>query len=600
MSYRKRKQLRVDDRKRDVPLEREGCSRDSYLLVIEWVVDLCFPAKTQRMFAWRSHWFPRGRPVTFLSWCTSTLPFKRTASSNAVAYLSAGDESRDVAVTHLFYFGDEFGVNMIRDRNKASAASSNGARVHRPCSPTALSRAEKGYSAKSNKGKRRRHDPLATSTLMGFVGPLERARIRRFLFQLRKNPRKRRLVIAGVVMAVLVLLIWLFLVTRYYVFSSASLKAAPDILLSRKTTESTKSIKIPGDHSAHVVYPHDTSHKKKIFGSKKDDGPKQRKSSAASNVAQMEILLESVKNLHRSDGQDGIKLPSQDFWGEDDYADFGGLQIRFFGEVGGKRHIMRDEEDFYDPPPLHVPDPPFDDDMDTYYYFDDDIQRAVDVNYEEDGSRNETKICRRISEHRYNFQNCNDFHHIDPLDPASQIQYLASGGYRDVFSVVNPLPGDQLEKVAIKDTTYHHAMGYEDIEFVRMDAIVAERLTASPRIYDIYGYCGFGVLSEFFHHGDIEKDVSGGDDGYMDLADLEDKDGVKPQNDLTGIQKLVLALEMAESVADLHGYPGGVIIHDDIQLSQWLFNEDKTRLKLNDFNRAEFPQFDEEQMEYCR
>ena len=39
----------------------------------------------------------------------------------------------------------------------------------------------------------------------------------------------------------------------------------------------------------------------------------------------------------------------------------------------------------------------------------------------------------------------------------------------------------------------------------RMDALIAERLTTSPRIYDIYTMCGLGIISEYFPHGDMEE-----------------------------------------------------------------------------------------------
>jgi serine/threonine protein kinase len=132
-----------------------------------------------------------------------------------------------------------------------------------------------------------------------------------------------------------------------------------------------------------------------------------------------------------------------------------------------------------------------------------------------------------------------------------------------------------------------------------MDAIVAERLSSSPRTFDLFGFCALSILSEYFYHDDIESVVAPGS-GYMKAKDLHDEDELKPQNDLTAPQKLALALEMAEGLADLHGYSGGLIIHDDVQLSQYLFNEDKSVLKLNDFNRAEFAFWDEANQEYCR
>lgn len=137
----------------------------------------------------------------------------------------------------------------------------------------------------------------------------------------------------------------------------------------------------------------------------------------------------------------------------------------------------------------------------------------------------------------------------------------------------------------------------ENFEFVRMDAMVAERLTASPRIYDIYGYCGMSIISEYFPHGDMEKvaELTGGT-----TQDMPPGAPLIPGNDLTPIEKLTISLQMAEALADLHGSSGGVITHQDIQLSQYLWNADQTIIKLNDFNRAEFMLFDEDHQRYCK
>lgn len=51
--------------------------------------------------------------------------------------------------------------------------------------------------------------------------------------------------------------------------------------------------------------------------------------------------------------------------------------------------------------------------------------------------------------------------------------------------------------------------------------------------------------------------------------------------------KLQVALEIAESLAELHGFAGGVIVHGDVQLGQWLQQESTNgRLVLGDFNLA--------------
>ena len=87
-------------------------------------------------------------------------------------------------------------------------------------------------------------------------------------------------------------------------------------------------------------------------------------------------------------------------------------------------------------------------------------------------------------------------------------------------------------------------------------------------------------------------------DGYTKQEDLNDKDDVRPQNDYTPIEKLEFGLAMAESLAVLHGYVGGLIVHDDVQLCQWLRTRDG-RLVLGDFNRAQIMDWNEEKGEYC-
>jgi hypothetical protein len=138
-------------------------------------------------------------------------------------------------------------------------------------------------------------------------------------------------------------------------------------------------------------------------------------------------------------------------------------------------------------------------------------------------------------------------------------------------------------------------------EFVRMDALIMERLTASPRIVDIYGHCGVTVLTEFLP---VELD------GYAvpfqsktrqtNKINLQrEKNYVIPLNEINITQKLDITLQMAEAIADLHGFEDGVIVHDDIQLVQYLFSGEN-KIKLNDFNRGELMLYDEQKGAYCR
>mmetsp|Transcript_60308 Transcript_60308/g.72499 ORF Transcript_60308/g.72499 Transcript_60308/m.72499 type:complete len:331 (-) Transcript_60308:20-1012(-) len=221
--------------------------------------------------------------------------------------------------------------------------------------------------------------------------------------------------------------------------------------------------------------------------------------------------------------------------------------------------------------------------QENYYAYDDDFVRQVNL----PGVR----ACRRTSWHKMNFPNCNNFHDINFLREEN-MKYLGHGYYRDVFGI-----RILKETVVFKTHSLYMRYKHERLEQVRIDALVMERLTSAPNIVDIYGFCGFSVLTEALTVELQEKIVPGS--GYIEQSDLHDEKELKPQNSYTGKEKLEMALEMAEAIASLHGFKDGVIVHDDIQLCQFLRNKAGV-MKLNDFNRAEIMLFDEEKGEYCR
>lgn len=99
-----------------------------------------------------------------------------------------------------------------------------------------------------------------------------------------------------------------------------------------------------------------------------------------------------------------------------------------------------------------------------------------------------------------------------------------------------------------------------------MDALVSERFTSSPLIVDIYGYCGLSMMSEYMPLGDLRNHVMPNSARSVKV-ELDDSEPVDPWNSFSGTEKLTLSLLMAEAIALLHGYKGGVIVHDDIQVS---------------------------------
>ena len=217
------------------------------------------------------------------------------------------------------------------------------------------------------------------------------------------------------------------------------------------------------------------------------------------------------------------------------------------------------------------------DSMDAYYAFDDDHVRH--------------KRCRRVSWHRYYHPNCNVVHEAFMLEAAAGFQYIDHGFFRDVFSLTDDTGEESIIKVL---RLKKHDVDYESLEYVRMDALVMERLTASPRIVNMYGHCATSVYTESLP-GEIEKNAV--PHSHMKQRDVDKNFG--PQNDWSPELKLSLALGFAEALADLHGFKDGVIVHDDVQLCQFLTDKNGN-LKLNDFNRAEVMLYDENRGEYCK
>ena len=98
----------------------------------------------------------------------------------------------------------------------------------------------------------------------------------------------------------------------------------------------------------------------------------------------------------------------------------------------------------------------------------------------------------------------------------------------------------------------------------RRDALSMERLTSSPNIIDIYGYCANTVWTEFVPNR---------------LDEVMSKMS-QPETKL-----LDTTMQMAQSLKDLHSYD---IIHADITPKQFLVTADLQTVKLNDFNRCRF------------
>ena len=118
-------------------------------------------------------------------------------------------------------------------------------------------------------------------------------------------------------------------------------------------------------------------------------------------------------------------------------------------------------------------------------------------------------------------------------------------------------PGSRASSGVLKTIRWGFPESYKNIQTVLRDALVMERLSASPRIVDIYGHCGTSVWVEAIPN-EVEEFIVPGD-GYIEQEDLHDEHNLNPQNPYTAEEKLDIALAMAESLADLHGFKNGIM-----------------------------------------
>jgi hypothetical protein len=198
-----------------------------------------------------------------------------------------------------------------------------------------------------------------------------------------------------------------------------------------------------------------------------------------------------------------------------------------------------------------------------------DLDRALYIEPSEAIEDYRTKCVRPSFKLKY-YPNCNAVHEValdrdynperaadhDVVDDSNEDTfYISHGFFRDVW-VVHELNVDV--KSILKTSRYRHSFRQGIYINVLNDATVMERLTKSPRIVDIYGHCGTSVWVEPLSF-EVEEVIVPGDGFIKDPKDLEDEVDVNPKNHYTTEEKLKMALAMAESLADLHGYSEGVM-----------------------------------------
>mmetsp|Transcript_10335 Transcript_10335/g.23177 ORF Transcript_10335/g.23177 Transcript_10335/m.23177 type:complete len:546 (-) Transcript_10335:2253-3890(-) len=189
------------------------------------------------------------------------------------------------------------------------------------------------------------------------------------------------------------------------------------------------------------------------------------------------------------------------------------------------------------------------------------------------------------------YPSCNQVFEFDMSEPYitgsdgmayENFRIVNNGYWRDV-SMVREWDG---HKMAVKTMRYEHEFEARNYDRHRKDALASDRLTSSPYVANIYGYCGNSGVFDYANDGDIDMLI------WADDSDDQPK--------LTKFQKLDLALQMSRGIAAAHNVDRegqASFSHTDISPGQFILIDGI--YKLNDFNRARLIMWNKEKDEPC-
>lgn len=184
------------------------------------------------------------------------------------------------------------------------------------------------------------------------------------------------------------------------------------------------------------------------------------------------------------------------------------------------------------------------------------------------------------------YPTCNDFHGMDALSSLrDQELWMLSlkGFWRFAWEVVENRTASFQQEQEHHHRDYKHDGSYvlrtfklehdyeeQYFENNRVDAIAMERLTKSPFVINMYGFCGMSVTTEF---------------AGQRVAEVVDK--------VSWLKKLELAQMISQGVDDVHSIDGGdgddhqiSLVHNDLNFGNILIGKNHSRPLINDFNIA--------------
>lgn len=162
------------------------------------------------------------------------------------------------------------------------------------------------------------------------------------------------------------------------------------------------------------------------------------------------------------------------------------------------------------------------------------------------------KICLPMAKWmKASYPNCNSVHEIDvqlgvssiTYDDEEDVKFLGQGWFRDTWKYVNDV-SDGSPPVVLKTLRIEREFLDEYFDLHRRDAVAMERLTFSPYVINVHGYCGQSAINE------LAQGIMGGK--ITNLEQLDRRLRGKEEDPQALLLKLQLATKVSLGMAHVH------------------------------------------------
>ncbi|CAB9516381.1 STYKc [Seminavis robusta] len=207
------------------------------------------------------------------------------------------------------------------------------------------------------------------------------------------------------------------------------------------------------------------------------------------------------------------------------------------------------------------------------------------------------------------FPTCSNLHAFDMMSQLLEYDHrvqqrflMGTGSMRSVWLLEQITEADiPVEQAVLKTLRMKHDFDAGDLDRHRRDALISERLTASPHILNIYGYCGNSAIYQYANSGTL-YDAIGAKEYREEQMNNQHNDAHDKWEQWTSQRKLEVSYQVVSALADLHDIDhDGIasVAHDDLDITQYVSTDGGNTFQLSDFNGAPFVEWDSKEKQTC-